>query len=1507
MASYRPTFENFYSDKGGFYSTIGAIMPVLVNSYTDSSNTVTGGNPDHYAHRGFLYCDGSEYFIRDYPLLYRVVGNNYVKSADKVNNNSHFFQSAGEDGSIYRTFVDNGNLYAEIYKYDYTFDNANVVKYRSTPNGATLRFVGSLGSFPDGGLFSADVDYLLEYSDAYQNLAQDSNTTVHRFIVDGATISTPVVWSVNMPDLVLNFDGDLVLPIQYFGTVPEYEQDPETGQYSSSQTGYDSYVLDGALNTSPAVSWGSPSGLPDGVVVDEYEIYLENLSLENFVCWHLSNIPATTTFLVPNAEPPNGSTVQTNDANSVLQNADGTKPWIRSNGYSGPQPEKGDTNIYKMNIIAYLSNGQTLVVSKEFIAGDGPIVPVYLTGSAYTDNLIVGGSGSSISGSDFNILWSNLATHPSVRIRKAFSLSDSPYQLGKFRVPDYRDRKLIGYGEGVEGTGTPLVEDRISIKVGDIGGKWFIPTSAIKDPLEFFSISDVSTTGYSNVQTQIQAYLTGSKKYVVGPIDDYIFSKPPSHQHQLLTSRLNESNEVSLAGVDTFAIQYLESKGTILEFTPGGEFTDDSPFGHSHGLLGSKPINKVMATYGNIDGIGVKYEDAQNPGCYTYGVTESPPLLTTSVSSDGTYITVVTSNSHGLSPNDWVTITNAGSLNGSYKIIATGITSTSFNLQPDPAPAVTTENSAVVKQASGIFEEVTSTPDPDCWVVNSNTVIGGKETIAIPAGNYKISYDDELTSSGNLLKTAADGGANVLRYRIDMYAPGGGGAGTSGNGGNAGTASVTFTVSGVQYTVTASGGSGGTAGTSGGAGGSGGTVSIPTALVSEPKVDISSTTENKNGTTGGQSNSAQPPGGLLNGGPDALAGNGGKGGYTTSLVTGSLSKTFTSNGSYDSTTDGDLPTIGGNTATVDSVSIDISGGAGGDGNSTTAAGCTTTGGSGAKGRRVTGTTTLIKSFNFEIGTKGGDGFNNESGNVQEVTNTSVGTGAANGGNGGKGSWANGATGGAGGGATAVSGTVGYILGAGGGGGAGGSGGNASQGDGCSYGNNGKGPEGGIVGTTSIGPYTGGAGGSTGCTGGGGGGGGGGFYIAGQGGGAGTADGGAAGVAHPTYGTTGGGGGGYSGYSAYNSNYFSTATESDGSSGNGYAKFTVNYSGTQINPSGGGGGGGAAATIIISGTLDDLGQFATAISATLGTPGSAGSGNGSSGSNGYIRVRAYYIEQEDAQVVDISTPGGRVWETAGFPTNKPSGSGAAVGGAIWHSSSTGVNVKQASTGTFPVATTLTGGISDRYIEFAGSGSRYLQLGPLNLSAAEQLVFTVIKGNGTNGGDAPEEPLDLYYKTSVDSPTETLLQSIATATVTASGYADYTIDVDDSSPIKFNGVYLVIRQTRGSTSGDNSAVNEAQLDNWGLGMFSVVYGEVTQTVFTPSLNSSIPGNEGTCGPDSGIDVVRRTVPANKTNITFTDGTFQLSTSTPISITSSAYVVDTIPLITKYHRSKYLIKAF
>ena len=482
------------------------------------------------------------------------------------------------------------------------------------------------------------------------------------------------------------------------------------------------------------------------------------------------------------------------------------------------------------------------------------------------------------------------------------------------------------------------------------------------------------------------------------------------------------------------------------------------------------------------------------------------------------------------------------------------------------------------------------------------------------------------------------------------------------------------------------------------------------------------------------------------------------------MQSGSTNRSFSSSGSFNPSS---VVPSGG---TVTSVYADISGGAGGNGPSNGQAGCNTTGGTGSRGRRVTGTISSAGTLNFTIGQKGNQGQNVHSGSTVEST-TQGGSGAAQGGSGGRGAWGNGGSGGGGGGATQLSSSVGNLMGAGGGGGGGGNGGGNNGGsvtDPCWTGGAGLGPAQGLYAAASIGFTGGSSGGTVGCTAGGGGGGGGGAGPNGGG------NGGAGGVAGAGHVNTGSGSGGSAGRSAVNNNYVSGYSESSGSSGNGYANFTVNYQQPVDNPDGGGGGSGSQVYFKYTGDP-------TAIACSIGSPGNGGSGGGEGGAVGTVTVVVYETIEGDDNVIGTTSPAGVYYEVPNFPSNTPTfpATPNTIGGAIWHSSSAGVNVVTATGTNFPIASTLSGGKATRYVLFSGSGSRFLQLGPLNLTNVNQATFTVIKGNNSNGGDAPEEGLFVYYKTSVDATSETLLAQVAGPTVSASGYANYSIPIDENN--------------------------------------------------------------------------------------------------------------------------------
>ena len=96
------------------YVSIGAIVPVLTDTNSDSTNSQTTYDPE-YSYKGYLYCDGDQYDINRYPLLYEIIGNDYLKSDEIFEANSLVFEAAGEPGTVHRFIVDGGNVYAELY------------------------------------------------------------------------------------------------------------------------------------------------------------------------------------------------------------------------------------------------------------------------------------------------------------------------------------------------------------------------------------------------------------------------------------------------------------------------------------------------------------------------------------------------------------------------------------------------------------------------------------------------------------------------------------------------------------------------------------------------------------------------------------------------------------------------------------------------------------------------------------------------------------------------------------------------------------------------------------------------------------------------------------------------------------------------------------------------------------------------------------------------------------------------------------------------------------------------------------------------------------------------------------------------------------------------------------------------------------------------------------------------------------------------------------------------
>ena len=1692
-------------------------------------------------------------------------------------------------------------------------------------NGEELTFINP-------GVIEEGVEYPLEYLDLYQQLSDHNqgvtgapqNTHVYRILFTGeiaennSAIDNPTTESgfISWPIKVLGGDFEIVfnehttdpnkeeypfLARQFYGTVPEYFQGDQ--QVATGRTFYP-----GAQNAIPPFSWNYlDSQLPqDGTEVVSYEILLENTSAsrENAVHWHIKRLPPTFTAFPSNLSQEEFDELLAQGA-EVLDNAAvddlGYDRKFVNYGYTGPQPEneaeEEQTNeIYRFYVVATLNRtvpgttvAQKLVTYFDFAAGTSPGNPIRDAyertheddggipgelGPFFELNSYVEGESSGITDTGdeeslVDVKVGDLTNEPVIKIQKSFSMKDFPIILGKFNVPDYRDRKLIGFGDGVEGSGTPLVEERTTINVGDVGGRWYISKNTIINPTEFYSIGDVITTGYENVTAPIQMYLTGEKKYTVGPVQGWQFTRPSEHSHRLLHSDVYQRSLHNIGGLDTYTTSWGTFRGSIEEFFPT---SDNEPLDHSHGLVGSRLKSNKIATYGNTNGIGesqpanaissleydlyeelisatslvpsVEYQGySANPGGTSGGFRNlgsgtaylpfGPGSLTATITLDaGGYakayvLGIAGTNSNGgsmptgagenltvklrkingeesssievipargstsdaaykVAHGDWkkyeIEIPEAfrtsdaqplefefsQSVSGTYdgnnfgiaKIgLSDGVTydengqpvesncvnyfvtssevhdyvlaevdengTLAFTFEAgenpfeigdvveitkvkseDPAVSamlrsyeitdvlsngqpISTGNTEVsglsdafgsVRLANGFYKDGVSIPNQIVHVFDSSTKIQGKPNYSQDFPDASIFFEKSLNTAGVLQTTPDDhpaaGSAPLFQYRIEMEGAGGGGGGSAGSGTDGGDTTVSFTIGGKAYTFVAEGGKGGKSGNGNKNGGAGGGVDVPTGFETNTSIfegKVENSLNGLKGTDGSSSPSSSPAGGTTGNGTKS----GGDGGFTKSKSSGSTNSpnVLTSNSATTAVTFNPADLLENN-KTGTGLTVTLSGAAGGDGNGSnggrgrarcyyedsytgavapkkyaTSGNVAKPGGRGGEGRAY-----KIKlpfrngTYSVYLGREGEHGINSPGRGSEPRGGVAGGagaiTGAGSGGRGAPGAQGNAATGGGGGGASALVDPSGIVLlGCGGGGGGGGSGGGENGGgyqDYCYKGESGRAPSSAIVSTGAAPQFSGGEnGGSAGCTSGGGGGGGGGSGANGSGEGG---LGGNAGDGHGRYvpGTTtvdtsltGGGGAGRAGQSCYrrlapedpfgNDTFVVQKPQlQTGSTGHGWAKYTVSWEQDITNPSGGAGGGGGKISFIITVAGNDLNNdIRTNFYASVGAGGTAGSGGGKRGEDGSVTITALTAvapvsldstdEAANNRLTLANYPDGAYDLNSLDPENTSIIESVFLNGSgILKEASDGVNVVSYDATLFPAPSVSDFGTRDSYVRFAGSETkRFLIMGPFNLQDVNTLVFAVARGGNNPSGtgndeDPPEEQLALFWKRDIDGSGETLgVIHNPDSSDDFFGWRNVKIPLyKDHQVRKAGSVYLELIQERPSNTGDNK---EENVDIYGLGSFGLVKDEVPTKTFVPTMQSVLPGNLGSCGDDSGIDTVTRTVTASDTNITVNDGIFRLTAATPISVTAFSQTKQPIPLITKYHRSKYLIKAF
>ena len=474
------------------------------------------------------------------------------------------------------------------------------------------------------------------------------------------------------------------------------------------------------------------------------------------------------------------------------------------------------------------------------------------------------------------------------------------------------------------------------------------------------------------------------------------------------------------------------------------------------------------------------------------------------------------------------------------------------------------------------------------------------------------------------------------------------------------------------------------------------------------------------------------------------------------------------------------------------------------------------------------------------------------------------TGFAPGGNGGNGTGGGG--GGGGGAASAIGTSSSMIAGAGGGGGGG------AAGDGSQGGDQNAGPSGndGAQNLGSIFSGSGGNGGNSVCSGGGGGAGGGGVGFG-------------AGI--------GGGGGGGNGSNARRDGYGATRGQSS-------------YKGSGSGPTASlisAGDAGNGATVGLGQQIGGGNGSVEMIAVENQTFYGPGAGGGGSGAYVAFQFDSTNINSGTMVVGQAGSNGGESGAAAiGYQTTEqiPGGTGTSVTSGIFNSASVSVDYVQSGTGTG-----VNGGFastdSAKYLRFFGTEAiRFARSITVNASSTNSkgsemitVRFRVIRGDGTNGGEQPNEPLELFGS----NDNATSFTKIGTIS-SASGPTNWTF-VDIPIPVAFrvSNLILEVRQERAAGGNPDN-------DNFGIDYVSFVHDEVEQTI------TSYPSGK----TDLGIEFVTERIepqgdPINSAGLDVNEGTFTLSSAVKLSVSSALTPDIDIPLLTRYHLVKYMIRAY
>jgi len=229
VQSYRNTRKGFYTDCYQDTTPIGTVLPNLksgantydhefINKATNlhrledfSGNAYGSGDDPAYTHDGYLYCDGTEYDIKDYPALYEVLGVRYGGRAssgiDVVNGGSGYSTTdsvtisapnlaSGVQASAIVKSVENGAIqYIDITNPGSGYTSAPTVSV-SGGSGATFSVRILNGTIQN--ITTANV--MSFYGEQYLGTFKVPNTVTKKIVGNGPVFgqNSPTIGNISM-------------------------------------------------------------------------------------------------------------------------------------------------------------------------------------------------------------------------------------------------------------------------------------------------------------------------------------------------------------------------------------------------------------------------------------------------------------------------------------------------------------------------------------------------------------------------------------------------------------------------------------------------------------------------------------------------------------------------------------------------------------------------------------------------------------------------------------------------------------------------------------------------------------------------------------------------------------------------------------------------------------------------------------------------------------------------------------------------------------------------------------------------------------------------------------------------------------------------------------------------------------------------------------------------------------------------------------------------------------